>query len=276
MTSQSEEKRIADEMWRWYLTGDLNEGARRAQSRIKWLRRIFRLLPGEDRCLNCNAPLSGSGASLVRLTGVRASSFNPHLCNQCEDFVRKYEGGTEVELTMLFADVRGSTSLSMSTTPMQYSQLINRFYKIVSSVLIKRNAMVNRLVGDQVIGLFVPRLAGPWHARDAIQAGREILLAIAQEPSTGSEIPFGVGIHQGKAYVGSVGSSKAVNEIAVLGDSANIAARLSSAAEAGEIVVSEAAAKDANLGKAGWELRRLDLRGIRDPITVRVARVTPH
>ena len=207
---------------------------------------------------------------------MRASSFNPHLCNQCEDFVRKYEGGTEVELTMLFADVRGSTSLSMRTTPMQYSQLINRFYKIVSSVLIKRNAMVNRLVGDQVIGLFVPRLAGPWHARDAIQAGREILLAIAQEPSTGSEIPFGVGIHQGKAYVGSVGSSKAVNEIAVLGDSANIAARLSSAAEAGEIVVSEAAAKDANLGKAGWELRRLDLRGIRDPITVRVARVTPH
>ncbi len=112
--------------------------------------------------------------------------------------------------------------------------------------------MVNRLVGDQVIGLFVPRLAGPNHAWEAIQAGHEILLANGQKDSSEMRLPFGIGIHQGIAFVGSIGSSQAVNEIAVLGDSANIAARLSSAADAGEIVVSEVAARDAKLTKDGW------------------------
>ena len=276
MTSYSEEKRLANETWRWYLTGELSEGALLAQSRIKWLRRIYGLFPGEDRCLNCDAPLRGSMAPIVRLTGVRASSYNPHLCNMCEVKVRKYEAGTEIELTMLFADVRGSTPLSMRTSPMEYSQLISQFYKIVSRVLVKRNAMVNRLVGDQVIGLFVPRLAGPNHAWEAIQAGHEIILANEQKLSPELKLPFGIGIHQGVAFVGSVGSSNAVNEIAVLGVSANIASRLSSAADAGEIVVSEVAAKDAKLTKDGWESRSLNLKGIPDPVPVWVTRKLPN
>ena len=136
--------------------------------------------------------------------------------------------------------------------------------------------MVNRLVGDQVIGLFVPRLAGPNHALEAIQAGQEILLASTQKSSPKPEIPFGVGIHHGKVFVGSVGTSKSVNEIAVLGESANIAARLSSAADAGEIVVSEVAAREAKLDQEGWELRRLDLKGISDPVAVRVIQIMPN
>jgi adenylate cyclase len=236
----------------------MNESARQAQGRVRLQRVLFSVFPGNPRCFTCNAPLSGSGATLIGLTGIRSSSFNPQLCNQCESIARDHEGGAEVKLTMLFADVRGSTPLSISNSPTQYS---------------KRNALVNRLVGDQVIGLFVPRLAGADHAYQAIETGRDILQAAESEKSGVPVVPFGIGIHTGIAYVGSIGASEGVNEIAVLGDSANIAARLSSAAGPGELIVSEAAALEAELNDDEWDTRQLNLKGVHGAINVRVAQI---
>jgi adenylate cyclase len=263
------ERQIADEIWRWYLTGEENEAAYRAMNGIKWLRRINSVFPGEVRCLQCDGPLRGPVSPLMRFLGTRPSSFNPNLCSRCENLVLKHEGGTEVELTMVFADVRGSTPLSLETSPKQFSQLIGRFYREATSVLIKHNAMVNRLMGDQVIGLFVPHIAGPDHANQAVLAGCEILSATMSRSASEPSLPLGIGIHLGTAYVGSVGSSDMVNEIAVLGDAANIAARLSSAAEAGELIISDAAAKHARLEDEDWEERQITLKGIPDSIAIR-------
>jgi adenylate cyclase len=251
----------------------MNESARQAQGRVRLQRVLFSVFPGNPRCFTCNAPLSGSGATLIGLTGIRSSSFNPQLCNQCESIARDHEGGAEVKLTMLFADVRGSTPLSISNSPTQYSELIRNFYRVSSELLIKRNALVNRLVGDQVIGLFVPRLAGADHAYQAIETGRDILQAAESEKSGVPVVPFGIGIHTGIAYVGSIGASEGVNEIAVLGDSANIAARLSSAAGPGELIVSEAAALEAELNDDEWDTRQLNLKGVHGAINVRVAQI---
>lgn len=276
MTESSKEREYASDLWRWYLTGEVNDASRHAQARVKWQRVFFGVFPGDPRCFTCNAPLSGSGAALVGLTGIRASSFNPHLCNQCENVARDHEGGAEVELTMLFADVRGSTPLAMTTSPTSFSEMIRNFYRVASDVLVERNALVNRLVGDQVIGLFVPRLAGTDHAHQAIEAGREIFMAAEEQDATESIVPFGIGIHTGVAYIGSIGSREGVNEIAVLGESANLAARLSSAAAPGELIVSEAAALKAGLGELNWDKRQLDLKGLPEPISVRATEVTPR
>jgi adenylate cyclase len=262
------ERLIADQIWRWYLTGEENEGAKRAVKGIMWLRRFNSVFPGDIRCLQCDAPLQGPMAPLMSLLGSSPSSFNPNLCSRCEDLVLKHEGGTEVELTMLFADVRGSTPLSLSTTPRQYSQLIGNFYKTTTGILIKHNAMVNRLMGDQVIGLFVPHLAGDNHANEAIQAGKAILSAELSSRQNDPVLPLGIGIHLGTAYVGSVGSSSSVNEIAVLGDAANLAARLSSAARPGEILISEAAVEAAKIKRKDWKTRQLELQGFQEPVPV--------
>lgn len=263
-----------NEIWYWYLTGENKAGFSdeflRAASRTQ---RMFGLLPGTPRCFECNIPLSGFAGWVTKLMGWGPSSFSPRLCNVCEISARKYEGGAEVELSMLFADIRGSTAIAEGQGPFEFSRLIQRFYKAVSDVLVEHNAMVNRLMGDQVIGLFVPRFAGREHAQVAVAAALEILRATGHAGEEGPWAPVGIGVHTGVAYVGVVGSKDGVNEIAVLGNAANLAARLSAHAAQGEVVVSEASVESAHLVYDASEMRSLELKGISQPVPVRVLRL---
>ena len=187
--------------------------------------------------------------------------------------MRKEEAGAEVELSMLFADVRGSTTLAEKTTTSEFKKLIQRFYTAASDVLVQHNAMVNRLMGDQVIGLFVPRFAVSGHARVAVAAALDLLRATGHEDREGPWVPVGIGVHTGVAYVGAVGTKEGVNEIAVLGSAPNLAARLSSQAADGEVILSEAAAASAELATEGMESRHFHLKGISQPVSVRVLRL---
>jgi adenylate cyclase len=189
--------------------------------------------------------------------------------------ILKSEGGVEVELSLLFADIRGSTDLAEETPPAEYTKFIQRFYRAGSGVLIERNALVNRLAGDQVIGLFVPRFAGPKHAKVAIQAAIDILKATGHADPDGPWAPVGVGVHTGRAYVGAVGAKDGANEIAVLGNAANLTARLSSSAAKGEVLISDEAASAAEWTDEVAEKRRLQLKGISKPVSARVVHVGP-
>ena len=105
-----------ENFWRTYLTTGEFEKERRQ-------RQLFRLLPGSPRCKNCYAPFQGTGSIIVKtFYGKEPSNLNPQLCNICEQFAQQYQGGAEVELSLLFADVRGSTTLAKSMNPTQYSQ----------------------------------------------------------------------------------------------------------------------------------------------------------
>lgn len=216
--------------------------------------------------------MAGVGGFLVRLMGVGPSSLTPRLCNKCETAARKGEGGAEVELSLLFADVRGSTALAESTSTKTFKDIINRFYKTASDVLVRHNGMVGRLMGDQVIGLFAPRFAGAHHADVALQAASELLRATGHEPESIPWIRIGVGVHTDKVYVGAVGSKDGVNDLAVLGAGANLAARLSSEAGDGEVLVSRETIQAAGLPAAAGQSRTLKLKGIRDRVNVRVLR----
>jgi adenylate cyclase len=217
--------------------------------------------------------MAGIGGNALRFMGSAPSSFSPKLCSACEQSARYYEVGAEVELTMIFADVRDSTPLAESKGIMGFKDIIQRFYKETSKVLIEHNAMVNRLMGDQVIALFVPRFAGEDHAEVAIDAAQELLRATGHEDSNGPWVPVGAGIHTGTAYVGAVGAADGVTEIAVLGSAANMCARLSSNAAAGEILISEESVKAAHLDASNLESRSLALKGISQPVSVRVMKV---
>jgi adenylate cyclase len=195
------------------------------------------------------------------MIGKGPSSLTPQLCNQCYGFTSRNLGGTEIELTMLFADVRGSTPLAASMSPMAYSKLISRFFGVANEVFIGSDALLNRLVGDQVIGLYVPGFAGPDHRGKAIRAAQRLLHETGHDSSEGPWLPIGVGVHTGVAFLGSVGSydNNAV-DIAVLGDPPNVAARLSSSAATGEILISdEAYVREMKL--ENLEKRQLALKG---------------
>jgi len=148
-------------------------------------------------------------------------------------------GGTEIQVTLLFADVRGSTQLGEQLTPLEFSHLIGRFFSESSHVLLKSRAWVDRLVDDQVIGIYIPYFVGSLPERAAIKAAQDLLKATEHGSPEGPGIKVGVGIHSGTAFVGAVGSQAGATDITVLGDVPNVTARLSSAAAAGEILISD-------------------------------------
>jgi adenylate cyclase len=135
-----------DELWRAYLTGD--------DASFIGQRRRYKRLPGKPRCKACLVPLGGAGGRAMRLLkGVEASRKSPNFCNFCDQFARTRPGSAEIELSLLFADVRGSTAIAEGMGATEFGRLMNRFYDAANRVLIDSDAMVDKLVGDEVIGL---------------------------------------------------------------------------------------------------------------------------
>lgn len=260
-----------DEIWYHYLTGEWRVEPPitfKVFTNFEYL--IYKILPGGSHCVECGMPMAGFGGWLLKFNGSTPASFSSIMCSSCERIVRKKESGAEVELSMLFADVRNSTLLAEKSTPEEYKSLIQRFFKETSHVLVHRYSMVNRLMGDQVSALFVPRFAGKGHPKVAIEAAKAVLEVTGHGSNEGPWIPVGIGVHTGRAFVGAVGSGDGVNEIAVLGSAANLCARLSSAASVGEILVSEKSAELAGMQDEGNERRELELKGISENISARV------
>ncbi|HEX8990223.1 MAG TPA: adenylate/guanylate cyclase domain-containing protein [Anaerolineales bacterium] len=254
-----------EEWWHGLLTGEYPDIPLRES------RYILSILPGHTRCKFCSAPFDGAFAPVLRLMGKGQSRLTSQLCRQCQAVATEHIGGAEIELTLLFADVRGSTKLGEKMKPAEFSQLIGHFFSASSHVLLDTHAWVDRLSGDQVVGMYLPYFVGSHHVRVAVDAARELLRATGHSEPGGPWIEVGVGVHCGTAFVGTVGSREGVTDITVLGDVPNVTARLSSAAGAGEILVSEEAYKRGGLADA-FELRALELKGKNQPMNVHVMR----
>jgi adenylate cyclase len=192
------------------------------------------------------------------------------LCARCEKIVKYYQVGAEVQLTLLFADVRGSTQLAEEIGASAFHHLINRFYNASTEILIHSNALIDKLIGDEVVGLYLPGIAGPDHAQIALDAARDLLKATGHADPGEPWIKVGVGVHTGTGYVGAVGSNQSVSDITVLGDVANTTARLASQASEGEILVSEETCQAAGLSLENCESRTLQLKGRSQAVIVRV------
>lgn len=171
---------------------------------------------------------------------------------------------------MLFADVRGSTTLAERVTASEFSRLMNRFYDVATRVLIDSDAWIDKLVGDEVIAFYLPFLKD--HPARAVRAAQELMRATGQESPGGPWIPVGIGIQTGTAFVGTVGSADTITDFTALGDAVNVAARLVAAAAAGEIVMSEATYAAAGLAGDNLERRELTLKGRTASVGVRVLR----
>jgi len=141
---------------------------------------------------------------------------------------------------------------------------MNRFYRVAVDVLIEADAVIDKFVGDEVVALFIPGLAGKGHARKAIDAAAEILRATGEDGSPW--LPIGVGVHTGQAYVDAVGAEGQLTDFTALGDAVNATARPASAAGAGETLASGAAVRAAELDTSGLAERIVELRGRSEPM----------
>jgi adenylate cyclase len=243
-----------EEEWRALLTGE-HKG-------VLALRRAFRGLPADPRCKLCHAPFGGAGGFVLR-PWFGPWERNAQLCKSCMRALTKAGvGGAEVGLSLLFADIRGSTGLGERLRPAEFSALLNAFYRLAAGAIIGNDGVVDKFVGDEAIGLFIPGFSGADHAAKAIAAGRAILAATG-DPSASPDgaIPVGAGVHTGIAFVGSLGSSDQISDFTALGDPVNTTARLASLATAGELLVSVVAAEHAGFDGSGSERRTVEVRG---------------
>ena len=236
--------------------------------------RALKYLPADPRCVWCSAPFRGVGAPFMRAIGKDKSKYNPNLCTECEDFVRRHNAGTEIDLSLLFADIRGSTTLAEKLSAAEFSGLINRFYTVATKILVDAKAYLDKLAGDQVSAFFSPGLAGPQHYKVALDSAKKILAATGHSDPGGPWVPVGIGLHGGVTYFGAVGTAQELTDLTVLGDPPNTAARLASKAKAGEILVSHFAAERAELKTSGLEKRSLELKGKTETVDVWV--LTSH
>jgi adenylate cyclase len=255
-----------DEALRAILTGE-SPGLMR-------FRRAFRHVPTNPRCKLCWAPFGGVGGAVLRHVGFGRFRGNPAICTNCITQWRNMSiRGAEIPVTLLFADVRGSTGIAEGLRPAEYRTFLDRFYRIGTDVILRHDGVVDKLVGDEVIGLFFGGVTGPQHAAAGLAAATELLERAGRpDASPNGPIPVGAGLHTGEAYVGTTGPAGAVDDFTALGDVVNTTARLASTAEAGELFVSVAAAEAAERQLDDLERRSLEVRGRQEPIDVVVIR----
>ena len=257
----SDQKSEFDQMWHdWFMTDAF---------KVERQRHFMGLLPHDPRCRLCHAPFHGVGGAVVgALFGRRQSNLNPHFCNMCEEFAKKHPGGAEVEMSMLFVDVRGSTALSEQMTSIEFSKLINRFYIGATNAIAEEDGLVEKLAGDAVAAFWGAGFAGKDYVAKTIRAA-QIIARLMQRQN----IPVGIGVHAGVAYFGAMGSPNGLVDISAIGEEVNTAARLASKAAAGEIILSETALQQAHIDGSELESRKLELKGISEQVSVRVMRV---
>jgi adenylate cyclase len=255
-------KLTPEEMWRQMLTGNY--------PRLHGMRRMWGALPSPPRCKLCNAPFRGPGGVLMRAIRYGPSPLNRRRCKWCIRAAQKHPGGAEVEISVLFADVRGSTALAERMLPDEFSRLMARFYGAAAGVIDDSDGIVDKFLGDGAVALFIPGFAGSDHAADAIAAARGLL---EQTGNDGREpwIPIGAGVHTGMSFVGAVGEGDA-RDFTALGDTVNTAARLTDLAAAGEILITAEAASAGGLETGGLERRTLELRGREQSVDAWVTR----
>jgi adenylate cyclase len=173
-------------------------------------------------------------------------------------------GGVNQTITILFADIRGFTSISEHAPPEKIVGLLNRYFSAMTDIIFAHGGTLDKYLGDGLMALFGAPTTTPEDASNALNAAvamQRRLLGINQELREEglAEVGVGIGLHTGEVTVGYIGSERR-SEYTAIGDSVNTASRLESNAKGGEILVSDATAKAA---RSRYKLHP------REPITVK-------
>jgi adenylate cyclase len=232
-------------------------------------RHFWRRVPSDPRCKVCANPFGGLGGRIAGFAGWKRSRKNPNLCSRCCDSLPV--GGAEVDVAVLFADVRGSTALGERSSASEFAELLNRFYATATDVLLRHDGLIDKLIGDEAMALFIPGVAGPEYRRKALAAAIELLHEVGYGSAGGAWLPLGVGLNAGCAYVGNVGSE--VVDFTALGDPVNVAARLQSEAESGQLVVAADLLEDMDAHLPGARRQGIAVQGREAPVPTLVAEI---
>jgi adenylate cyclase len=146
-------------------------------------------------------------------------------------------GGEEREVSVLFADIRGFTTISEQLSPEAIVKMLNTYLSIVADAVVQHDGIVNKFAGDSIMAVWNAPQSQPEHALLAVRAAWEAQRKLAELRQTDTRslpVQFGIGINTGVALAGNIGSAGR-SEYTVIGDSVNTASRICSSAPGGEV-----------------------------------------
>jgi adenylate cyclase len=162
-------------------------------------RAVMKRLPSDPRCKVCANPFGGVGGKLVGLVGFKRSRKNPNVCSSCCESLPP--GGALVDTGVLFVDLRGSTPLGETLGATEFARVMNRFYHVATDVLLAHDALIDKLIGDEVMALFISGISGPNYRRKTCEAGLNLVQATQGDRLLSKGLAFGVAVHAGPAFV---------------------------------------------------------------------------
>ena len=204
-----------------------------------------------------------AGSALVHAEAPRRE--DPHSRSALE--------GERKQVTILFADVKGSTELASELDPEEWHGIMDRFFQILAEGVHRFEGTVNEYRGDGIMALFGAPIAHEDHAQRACYSAlhlRDALRRYADELRIGKGISFSVrmGLNSGEVVVGKIGDDLRMDYTA-LGHTANLAARMEQIAEPGRIYLAEATAKIVpGVLRATRSRDAHEVRGLSQPVGV--------
>jgi len=180
-------------------------------------------------------------------------------------------GGQKRLVSVLFADMRGFTSLAELLPPEELLDLLNQHFRLIGQVVIQLGGEITNYAGDMLMAVFNAHGDQPDHADRAVQAGRELQHVLRDPFQAGRSAPqpfvldFGVGISSGEAVVGYLGCDNRL-EYTALGEQINVAARLSGYAQGGQVLLTASTRAMLKLQIALSQEMEVILRGISQPV----------
>ncbi len=179
--------------------------------------------------------------------------------------------GDRAILSVLYADLQGSTSLAERTEPELLVGFINDYLSRMTDVILSHEGTLDKFVGDEVMALFGAPVFLPDHALRAVQVGLEMQVAhqllMERWQSRGIDpAPVGIGIATGDLIVGKIGSPQR-SDYTVIGRVANLGARICSEAEAGQVLISQATYDLIRDSVQATPISELRLKGVEQPVT---------
>lgn len=153
-------------------------------------------------------------------------------------------GGTRKDITVVFVDIRGFTTLSESVEPEEIVAILNEYLNLTANCIFEHGGTLDKFIGDATMAIFNAPLPLEDHEMQAVKTAwamkqGSIALEEKLKERFGKSVKFGIGIHTGPAVVGNIGSKNHMDYTAI-GDTVNTAARLESNTKPGQIIMSDA------------------------------------
>jgi adenylate cyclase len=238
-----------------------------------------RICKGCWQQLHLPVPLRGIAALPFRVFGIRPSRMNPNTCTVCEMMFTKVMRATKVsvDVSVLFADLRGYTALSQSLPEARIAAVLDVFYDECAGAIWEYDGLLNKTIGDAIMAIFNFPIRQPDHAARAVEAAREIHRRCRDQHRqlAGSldcdveALGIGIGIDSGIVSFGEFGRSH--RDLTAIGTVVNTAARAQSAAQAGQILVTRAVRDRTGPALAASTGLFYPLKGLIEPVELYAA-----